>query len=98
MHRATCLSLLTNAVIAWITVYIAAAIDGLRIDGRSVEESDLTHMTALQALAKTAKFEELGAVSLHLLRNGLYKSDERTLAESVLRSAQQRQTGDVWVN
>ena len=40
-HQATCLNLLTNAVIAWNTVYMAAAIDRLRIDGHPVQEADL---------------------------------------------------------
>src|SRR5206468_7050883 len=33
VHQAACLNLLTNCVIAWNTVYMAAAIDRLRIDG-----------------------------------------------------------------
>ena len=33
VHQATCLSLLTNAVIAWNPVSMAAALDRLRIDG-----------------------------------------------------------------
>ena len=31
--------------IAWNTVYMAAAIDRLRIDGHPVQESDLTHLS-----------------------------------------------------
>lgn len=43
VHQSTCLNLLTNAVIAWNTVYMAAAIDRHRIDGHSVQETDLGH-------------------------------------------------------
>jgi hypothetical protein len=32
-------------VIAWNTVYMAAAVDRLRIDGHSVPESDLAHLS-----------------------------------------------------
>ena len=47
MHQAACLNLLTNAVIAWNTVYMAAAIDRLRIDGHPVQEADLAHAVAV---------------------------------------------------
>ena len=52
----------------------------------------------MQALAKTAKFEELGPISLHLLGTGLNDAGDTAKAESVLRTAQQRHPGDVWVN
>jgi TnpA family transposase len=45
VHQATSLNLLTNAVIAWNTVYMAAAIDRLRVDGHSVQETDLSHLS-----------------------------------------------------
>ena len=52
----------------------------------------------MQALAKTAKFDELGAISLHLLGTGLNDAGDSARAESVLRTAQQRHPRDVWVN
>jgi tetratricopeptide (TPR) repeat protein len=55
-------------------------------------------LKALQTLAKTAKFEELGPISLQLLGAALNADGDRTLAESVLRRAQQRHPSDVWVN
>ena len=55
-------------------------------------------LTQLQALAKTAKFGELGAISLHLLGTALNEAGDSALAESVLRAAQQKHPGDVWVN
>ncbi len=55
-------------------------------------------LTGLQALAKTAKFEELGAISLNLLGTGLNAAGDSALAESVLRTAQQRHPRDVWIN
>ncbi len=45
VHQATCLNLLTNAVIAWNTVYMSAAIDRLRIDGHPVQDADLAHLS-----------------------------------------------------
>jgi hypothetical protein len=39
------LNLPTNCVIAWNTVYMAAALDRLRIDGHLVQESDLSHLS-----------------------------------------------------
>jgi hypothetical protein len=38
------LNLLVNAVIAWNTVYMSAAIDRLRAEGHPVQESDLAHL------------------------------------------------------
>jgi eukaryotic-like serine/threonine-protein kinase len=55
-------------------------------------------LTALQALAKTAKFDELGPVSLHSLGAALHSDGDDALAESALRRAQQRHPRDVWVN
>jgi serine/threonine-protein kinase len=55
-------------------------------------------LAALQALAKTAKFHELGAISLQLLAVGLFNAGDPTGAESVLRRAQEQHPGDVWVN
>src|SRR5262249_30454530 len=49
-------------------------------------------------LARKAKFEELGPISLQLLGTGLDAAADRVLAESVLRGAQQRHPRDVWVN
>ncbi len=53
---------------------------------------------ALQALAGAAKFDELGAVSLDLLGNALAGAGDPATAERVLRRAQVRHSGDVWVN
>ena len=53
---------------------------------------------ALQALASTAKFDELGAISLDLLGNALADAGDPATAERVLRRAQARHTGDVWIN
>ena len=53
---------------------------------------------ALQALEKTANFDELTPISLVLMGTVLYKVGDATLAESVLRTAQQRHPRDVWVN
>ena len=66
---------------------------------KALDQSDkAVRLAGLQALAKTAKFDELGAISLHLLGTGLIGAGESALAESVLRTAQDRHPGDVWVN
>jgi eukaryotic-like serine/threonine-protein kinase len=53
---------------------------------------------ALQALARTAKFDELRAVSLNLLGKALAEAGDPATAEWVLRRAQVRHGGDVWIN
>jgi tetratricopeptide (TPR) repeat protein len=65
----------------------------------ALDQSDkAARLTALQTLAKTAKFELLGAISLHLLGTGLNDAGDSARAESVLRTAQERHPSDVWVN
>jgi eukaryotic-like serine/threonine-protein kinase len=59
---------------------------------------DLSDKAALQALAQTAKYDELGPISLQLLGTGLEDAGDLKGAESVLRRAQQRHPRDVWVN
>jgi TnpA family transposase len=43
-HQALCLNLVTNAVIVWNTVYMAAVVDQLQQEGYPVHESDLAHV------------------------------------------------------
>jgi TnpA family transposase len=44
-HQALCLNLLTNAVVAWNTVYMAAAIEQIRREGHPVQDADLVHLS-----------------------------------------------------
>jgi serine/threonine-protein kinase len=55
-------------------------------------------LTALQATARSAQWDALGAVSLDLLGTALDHSGDPAAAETVLRAAQRRHPGDVWVN
>jgi TnpA family transposase len=43
-HQALCLNLVTNAVIVWHTVYMAAVVEQLKQEGYPVQESDLAHV------------------------------------------------------
>jgi hypothetical protein len=43
-HQASCLNLVTNAVIVWNTVYMAAAVEQLKQEGYPVYETDLVHI------------------------------------------------------
>ncbi len=54
--------------------------------------------TALQGLAGGASYETLGPVSLDLLGRALNDAADPAGAEAVLRRAQQRYPGDVWIN
>jgi tetratricopeptide (TPR) repeat protein len=70
--------------------------NGLRT---ALDQADLaTRLKTLQDLQKKANFDELGPVSLQLLGTSLGDAGDRKLAESVLRKAQHRFPGDVWVN
>ena len=43
-HQALCLNLVTNAVIVWNTVYMAAAVEQLKHEGVPVHEGELAHV------------------------------------------------------
>jgi eukaryotic-like serine/threonine-protein kinase len=55
-------------------------------------------LAGLRALAGTAKFDELGPISLLLLGMPLAAAGDYPAAEAVLRKAQVRHPHDVWVN
>ncbi len=57
-----------------------------------------TRLAAVSVLTKTAQFDELGSVSLDLLGTALHHGGDAAAAEAVLRAAQRRHPGDVWVN
>ncbi len=44
-NQASCLNLVTNAVIAWNTVYMAAVIERLRAEGKTVNEVDIARLS-----------------------------------------------------
>ena len=44
-NQASCLNLVTNAGIVWNTVYMAAALDQLRTEGRTINEADVLHLS-----------------------------------------------------
>jgi TnpA family transposase len=44
VNQASCLNLVTNAVILWNTVYMAEAVEQLKREGYSVNENDLPHV------------------------------------------------------
>src|SRR5262249_51137265 len=44
VNQASCLNLITNAVILWNTVYMAEAIAQLKQEGYPVNERDLSHI------------------------------------------------------
>jgi TnpA family transposase len=45
MNQASCLNLVTNAVVTWNTVYMAAVIEQLRAGGRTVNEEDIARLS-----------------------------------------------------
>jgi hypothetical protein len=47
MNKASCLSLLSNAVLVWNTVQIGQIVVGLRVAGEEVRGADLAHISPL---------------------------------------------------
>jgi TnpA family transposase len=58
-NQAGCLNLLTNAVVAWNTVYMAAVIEQLRAEGYPVRDEDIAHLSP-------ARFEHLNPYGKYL--------------------------------
>jgi hypothetical protein len=44
-NQASCLTLVTNVIVAWNTAYMAAALDELRAEGQEVGEAALGHLS-----------------------------------------------------
>ncbi len=44
-NQASCLTLVTNAVITWNTVYMSATIEQLRTEGYAIADADITHLS-----------------------------------------------------
>jgi TnpA family transposase len=65
LHQAGCLNLLTNAVVVWNTVYMAAAIEQLQAEGYPVREEEVTHLSP-------ARFEHI-----NLLGQYRFEIDEK---------------------
>ena len=48
MNRASCLGLLSNAVVLWNTVQMERIVTDLRADGMATTDADLAHVWPLQ--------------------------------------------------
>jgi len=69
MNKASCLSLLSNAVLVWNTVHIARIVDQLRAAGHDVKDDDLARVSPL--------------AHAHVIPNGSYFQSPRRRAETV---------------
>lgn len=68
MNKASCLSLLSNAVLIWNTVHIARIVDQLRAAGHEVKDEDLARVSPL--------------AHAHVIPNGSYFQSPRRRAEA----------------
>jgi TnpA family transposase len=46
-NQGSCLNLVTNAVITWNTIYIAAAVERLRAEGHAIADEELAHVAPM---------------------------------------------------
>jgi TnpA family transposase len=68
MNKASCLSLLSNAVLVWNTVHIARIVDQLRAAGHQVRDEDLARVSPL--------------AHAHVIPNGSYFQSPRRQAQA----------------
>jgi len=73
MNKASCLSLLSNAVLVWNTVHIARIVDQLRAAGHEVRDEDLARVSPL--------------AHAHVIPNGSYFQSPRRRAEAAPKPA-----------
>jgi hypothetical protein len=69
LNKASCLSLLSNAVVLWNTLQIQRIVTALRIGGTTIRDEDLVHVWPLQRR--------------HITPNGVYFAN-RTMPAFVL--------------
>jgi len=69
MNKASCLSLLSNAVVLWNTLQIERIVMELRAEGTAIRDADLVHVWPLQRR--------------HITPNGVYFAN-RTMPNFVL--------------
>jgi len=67
-NKASCLSLLSNAVLVWNTVHIGRIVDQLRAAGHAVKDEDLARVSPL--------------AHAHVIPNGSYFQSPRRRAEA----------------
>ncbi len=80
VNQASCLNLVTNAVVIWNTVYMTAVLEQLKKEGRPVNEADIVHLSP-------ARYE-------HINPYGKYQFDiDETLSRHRLRPLRQPQSG-----
>ncbi|MFX8242903.1 Tn3 family transposase, partial [Acinetobacter baumannii] len=63
MNKASCLSLLSNAVLIWNTIHIARTLDQVRAAGQEVKDEDLARVSPL--------------AHAHVIPNGSYLQSPR---------------------
>jgi len=68
MNKASCLSLLSNAVLIWNTVHVARIVDQLRAAGHEVKDEDLARASPL--------------AHAHVIPNGSYFQSPRRRADT----------------
>ena len=61
-NQASCLTLVTNAVITWNTVYMAAVLDELRAEGHVIADADVVHLSP----ARSANVNRYGKYRFNL--------------------------------
>ena len=73
MNKASCLSLLSNAVLVWNTVHITRIVDQLRAAGHEVKDEDLARVSPL--------------AHAHVIPNGSYFQSPRRRAQATPQPA-----------
>ena len=79
-NQSACLTLVTNAVVAWNTIYMQAVIEQLSVEGLKIDETDFVHLSP-------ARYE-------HINPYGRYEFDvAKTFSRQELRPLRNRRDG-----
>ena len=60
INQASCLNLMTNAVVTWNTVYMQQVIETLRAEGQVIDDGDLVHLSP-------ARFEHINPYGRYVI-------------------------------
>ena len=60
INQASCLNLMTNAVVTWNTVYMQQVIETLRAEGQVIDDADLVHLSP-------ARFEHINPYGRYVI-------------------------------
>ena len=102
VNKASCLSLVSNAILYWNTIKIAETVGRLRTQGEDISDEMLSHVSLLpfRHVSRIAKLlREKAVARFHCAqnRNILFKCPRWSTTSDFRRNDQARSPGRAWI-